>query len=76
MIIKILGSGCPNCKKLEANTEKALANLGLVAKIEKVTDFAEIMAYGVLGLPAIVIDEELKSFGRVLKTEEIEKIIK
>ena len=52
MIIKILGSGCANCHRLEANTRDALATLGLDATVEKVTDFADIASYGVMRPPA------------------------
>jgi len=73
MIIKILGTGCPNCKKLEANTKKAVKKLGLDATIEKVEDLQEIMAYGIMGTPALVVDEEVKIAGKVASPAEIEK---
>jgi small redox-active disulfide protein 2 len=65
MVIKILGSGCANCKKLGELAEKAVEQLGIDAEILKVTDIAEIMAYGVMSTPALVVDEELKLAGRV-----------
>ena len=65
MKIKILGSGCPNCKRLEANVKKACDELGLNAKIEKVQDYADIAVYGVMSTPALVVDEEVKLYGRV-----------
>ena len=64
MIIKVLGSGCANCKKLEENTRKAVEELGIDATIEKVTDFKEIMAYGVMKTPALVVDEKVKDIGK------------
>ncbi len=75
MKIKILGSGCPNCKVLEANTKKALEELKIKADVEKVTDMAKIIEYGVMSTPALVIDEKVISFGRVLSPEEIVKLI-
>lgn len=73
MIIKILGSGCKKCITLTENTQTALANLGREAQIIKVTDFAEIAAYGVMSTPALVIDNKVVSVGKVLSTEEVEK---
>jgi len=75
MIIKVLGSGCSNCKKLEENTKKAVEELGIEATIEKVTDFKQIMAYGVMKTPALVVDEKVKIMGRVPSTEEIKKYL-
>lgn len=74
MIIKILGSGCRNCVALKENTEKALKETGMEAEIVKVTDFKDIMEYGVMSTPALVIDEKVVSFGKVLKPKEIAKI--
>jgi len=75
MEIKILGSGCMNCKKLYANTEAAVKELGVDTKITKVEDFKEIMKYGVMRTPAIVIDEKVKAFGKISTVEEIKKFI-
>ncbi|WZL82617.1 thioredoxin family protein [Vallitaleaceae bacterium 9-2] len=75
MIIKILGSGCPNCKKLEMNTKKALKELNLDATVEKVEDFEKIMAYGVMSTPALVVDEEVKFSGRVASPKDIIKYL-
>lgn len=75
MIIKILGSGCKNCVALKENTETALKEAGIEAEIVKVTDFKDIMAYGVMTTPALVIDEKIVSFGRVLKPKDIIKIL-
>lgn len=74
MIIKILGSGCPNCKKLHENTELALTELKLEATVEEVRDIDKIIDYGVMKTPALVIDEKVKSSGRVLSVEEIKKL--
>ena len=76
MVIKILGSGCKNCITLKENTEAALKEAGMEAEIIKVTDFKDIMAYGVMSTPALVIDEKVVSFGKVLKPKEIAKILK
>lgn len=75
MEIKILGSGCMNCKKLYANAEEAAKELGVDVTMTKIEDFKEIAKYGVMRTPAIVIDEKLKSFGRVCTVDEIKKFI-
>lgn len=75
MNIKILGTGCKNCTNLTDNVKKALLNLNIEANIEKVTDMAEISSYGIMSTPGLVIDEKVVSYGKVLKSEEIEKII-
>lgn len=75
MNIKILGSGCSKCKKLEANTQHAVEELGLEATIEKVTDLKEIMKYGVMSTPALVVDEKVKVMGKVPNSEEIKKYL-
>lgn len=76
MKIKILGTGCPNCKALEANTLKALEELGIKAEIEKITDIAKIMEYGIMSTPGLVIDEKVISYGKVLNLNEIKKLLK
>jgi len=75
MEIKILGSGCANCKKLEGNTRKALKELNTEANITKVEDIKDIMKYGVMRTPAIVINEKVKMFGKVCTVTEIKKYI-
>ena len=75
MIIKVLGTGCASCKKLEENTKQAVEELGIEATIEKVTDFKQIMAYGVMKTPALVVDEKIKIMGRVPSAEEIKKFL-
>ncbi|MBZ4663187.1 MAG: redox-active disulfide protein 2 [Caloramator sp.] len=76
MQIKILGSGCANCKKLEANAREAIKELGVEAEVIKVEDFKDIMKYGVMRTPAIVINEKVKMFGKVCTVEEIKNYIK
>lgn len=75
MIIKILGSGCKNCVSLKENTEAALKETGMEAEVTKVEDLKDIVAYGVMRTPALVIDEKVVSFGKVLKPEDIVKIL-
>lgn len=75
MVIKILGSGCKSCETLKENTETALKESGIDAEILKVTDFKDIMGYGVMSTPALVIDEKVVSFGKVLKPKDILKIL-
>lgn len=71
MIIKILGSGCKKCIALGENAKAAAAAAGIAAEIVKVTDFVEMAAYGVMSTPALVIDEQLVSAGKVLSIEEV-----
>ncbi len=73
MIIKILGTGCAKCKKLEANARKAAE--GLNAEVQKVTDINEIMGYGVMMTPALVIDEKVVSAGKVLSSDKIKELL-
>ena len=75
MIIKILGSGCAKCKKLEENVRKAVADKGVDATVEKVTDMDKIMDYGVMMTPALVINEKVISAGKLLKVEDITKLL-
>lgn len=75
MIIKILGSGCKSCVTLTENTKAALTELGINAELVKVTDFKDIAAFGVMSTPALVIDDKVVSFGKVLKPKEIVNII-
>lgn len=73
MIIKVLGSGCAKCQKLEENTKKAVEELGIEAVVEKVGDVKTILSYGVMKTPALVVDEKVKIMGRVATVEEIKK---
>ena len=74
--IKILGSGCKKCNELEAATKEALSSLGMEDSIEHVTDFTQIASYGVMTTPALVIDGKVMSYGKVLKKNEVEALIK
>ncbi len=69
MIIKILGTGCAKCKKLEQNAIKAAE--GMDVEVQKVTDLNQIMDYGVMMTPALVIDEKVVSAGKVLSSKKI-----
>lgn len=75
-MIKILGSGCAKCNQLEKATKEALQQLGMDPTVEHVTDFGQIASYGVMSTPALVVDEKVVSYGKVLKTEEVKKILK
>jgi small redox-active disulfide protein 2 len=71
MEIKILGTGCPNCKELERRVKNALAELGLAANVEKVTDIKRIMEFKIMSTPGLVIDGKVVSTGKVPRLEEI-----
>jgi small redox-active disulfide protein 2 len=75
MVIKILGSGCANCQTLEQRAHEAAEKLGIEAEIVKVQDFADIMRYGVMSTPALVVDEEVKMAGRVPSVDEVADIL-
>lgn len=74
--IKILGSECKNCRKLEENARTAIEIGGFEATVEKVTDFTEIIKYGVVRLPTLVINNKVVVIGRVIKYEEIIQLLK
>lgn len=71
IIIKVLGSGCANCKRLEQITNRVIQNLAIEAEIVKVTDFQEIMDLGVLNTPGLVVNNEVVSSGRIPSESEI-----
>lgn len=75
MTIRILGTGCPKCKKLEENARQAISEVGGDITIEKVTDLDEIMDYGVMLTPALVIDKKVVASGKVLSVAEIQTLI-
>jgi small redox-active disulfide protein 2 len=76
MDIKVLGPGCPRCKATEQNVKEAVAEAGVTANVEKVTDTMKIASYGVFGTPAVVVDGEVKCVGKIPTKEEISKWIK
>lgn len=69
--VKVLGSGCANCKRLEAETRAALDAEGIPYTLEKVTEYADIAAYGILSTPGLVMNEAVKSAGRIPKRQQI-----
>jgi small redox-active disulfide protein 2 len=71
MNIKILGIGCAKCQQLEKLAREAVAEAGVAAVVEHVTDFKEIAGYGVFSTPAVVVDGKVKSVGKIPKKEEI-----
>jgi small redox-active disulfide protein 2 len=75
MKIKVLGPGCANCVNLEKATRQAVVDLGIDAEIEKVTDYAAIVGYGVMRTPALVVDEELVLSGRVPTSSQVREIL-
>ncbi|MEI7703058.1 MAG: thioredoxin family protein [Deltaproteobacteria bacterium] len=75
MKIQVLGTGCAKCKQLTANAEKAVAELGIGAVVEKVEDIREIMKFSVMSTPALVIDGKVKSTGKVLSPEAVKELL-
>lgn len=71
LTIKVLGSGCANCKRLEQEVREALAGSPIQFEIVKVTDYADIMAYNILSTPGLVMNEKLLSAGRIPKRDQI-----
>ncbi|MCF6464362.1 thioredoxin family protein [Clostridium sp. Cult2] len=75
MEIKVLGTGCSKCEKLEKNLEIALKELKIEGTIEKIDNLAVIVSYGVMSTPGLVIDGEVKSVGKVPKVKELKKML-
>jgi small redox-active disulfide protein 2 len=69
--IEVLGPGCNNCVRLEKNAREAVAKAGIEAEVTKVTDYADIMAYGIMSTPGLVIDGKVVSYGRVPSAADI-----
>ena len=74
--LQVLGTGCPKCKKLAEQAEEAARGLGIEYELEKVTDLNEIMAFGVMMTPSLVVDGVVKIIGKVPGVEEIKQILK
>jgi small redox-active disulfide protein 2 len=71
MDIKVLGPGCPKCQQTERIVKEAVAESGVQASVEKVTDTMEIAGYGVFGTPAVVVEGEVKSVGKIPNKSEV-----
>jgi small redox-active disulfide protein 2 len=76
MKIQVLGTGCTKCKQLTANAEKAVAALGLTVPVEKVEDLREIMKFGVMTTPALVVDGKVRAAGKVLTAEAVTDLLR
>ena len=75
MNIKVLGGGCKSCEALFEAVKKAVAEKGIDAETEYITDMEKIMAFGVMSMPALIIDGKVVSAGKVLKAKEVEKFL-
>lgn len=75
MNIKVLGTGCPKCKKLMQLTEETVKETGVDAKIDKVEDINDIMEYGVMVTPALVVNDKVVFSGKIPKKDELKKIL-
>jgi len=73
--IQILGTGCPKCKLLAANAEQAVKELGIEAVVEKVDKIQDIIKFGVMITPALAVDGQVKSAGKVLRADDIKKFL-
>ena len=73
--VQVLGPGCPKCQKLRSHVEEAVAELGIDASVEKITDIMEITNFGVMMTPALVVDGDVKVVGKVPSTAEIKELL-
>ena len=73
--VKVLGAGCKSCHEQFENAKAAVKSLGLSVEVEYITDMEKIMGYGVMSMPAIVVNEKVVSMGKVLKAAEVEKLL-
>jgi small redox-active disulfide protein 2 len=76
MEIKVLGPGCAKCAQTEKVVREAVAESGVAANVEKVTDLMKIAGYGVFGTPAVVVDDEVKSVGKIPTKEDVKSWLK
>lgn len=74
--IKVLGAGCKSCHEQYENAKKAVSKMGLDIEVEYITDMEKVMTYGVMSMPAIVVNENVASMGKVLKTADVVKLLK
>ena len=73
--IKVLGAGCKSCHEQYENAKTAVKAMGLSVEVEYITDMEKVMAYGVMSMPAIVVNEQVVSMGKVLKAADVEKLL-
>ena len=73
--IKVLGAGCKSCHELYENAKQAVNEMGLSIEVEYITDMQKVMEYGVMSMPALVVNEKVVSMGKVLKSTEVEKLL-
>ena len=74
--IKVLGAGCKSCHEQYENAKKAVAEMGIDIEVEYITDMEKVMTYGVMSMPAIVINDKVASMGKVLKTADVVKLLR
>ena len=74
--IKVLGAGCKSCHEQYENTKQAIKDMGLDLKVEYITDMQKVMEYGVMSLPALVVNEKAVAMGRVLKVSEVAALLR
>lgn len=74
--VKVLGAGCKSCHEQYENAKAAVAALGLKVDVEYITDMEKIMEYGVMSMPAIVVNDKVVSMGKVLKASDVEKLLR
>lgn len=73
--VKVLGAGCKSCHEQFENAKKAIKAMGLAVEVEYITDMPKVMEYGVMSMPAIVVNEKVVSQGKVLKSADVEKLL-
>lgn len=74
--VKVLGAGCKSCHTMYENTKAALEACGMDIEVEYITDMEKVMAYGVMSMPALVVNEKVVSMGKVLKSADVEKLLR
>ena len=74
--IKVLGAGCKSCHELYENAKEAVKAMGLSVEVEYITDMQKVMEYGVMSMPAVVVNEKVVSTGKVLKAADVEKLLR
>lgn len=74
--IKVLGAGCKSCHEQYENAKKAVADLGLDVEVEYITDMEKVISYGVMSMPALLVNDKIVSVGKVLKPKEVESLIR